>query len=175
MRRPSSSGSRRRRPREISALSVSIVTTPKYASAAMLTLNYGQAREKTNKKLTQRRRELMCRRGLLCGRFGRRLPAQDGLAGGLHFVEAGEARGVRRAQDEVGIFLALARDVSHGVNEEVELLFRLALGRLDHERAGNDERERHGIRMESVINEALGDVAGLQPLRRLLAIAEHDL
>ena len=50
----------------------------------------------------------------------------------------------------------LGADRDHGVAEAVELAQRLALGRLDHQRAG--DREAHRRRVEAVVDQALGDV-----------------
>ena len=63
-----------------------------------------------------------------------------------------------------GELLGLFRDLLHGVDELVELFFRLALGRLDHQRAGNNQREADRVRMETVVDQPLGDVAGLDAL-----------
>ena len=52
--------------------------------------------------------------------------------------------------------LDLVPDRQHRVAEAVELLQRLALGGLDHQRAGN--RERHRRRVEAVVHQTLGDV-----------------
>ena len=49
-------------------------------------------------------------------------------------------------------------DRDHGVAEPVELGEVLALGGLDHQRAG--DRERHRRRVEAEVDESLGDVLG---------------
>ena len=49
-------------------------------------------------------------------------------------------------QDEMRVLFDFARDLLHGVDEEVELFLRFALGGLDHERAGDDEREARRCR-----------------------------
>jgi hypothetical protein len=48
------------------------------------------------------------------------LPAQDGLARGGHLVEAGDAGGVGRGFDHVGVLLDLLRDGAHGGDEQVQ-------------------------------------------------------
>ena len=53
-------------------------------------------------------------------------------------------------------FVDLAPDRDHRVAEAVELGQVLALGRLDHQRAGH--RERHRRRVEAVVDEPLGHV-----------------
>ena len=50
----------------------------------------------------------------------------------------------------------LIANLQHGVNESVELLFRLGLGRFDHQ--GASHREAHRRSMEPVVNEALRNV-----------------
>ena len=78
-------------------------------------------------------------------------------------------RGVRRVLQRVvgaapfpGADLRqLGVDRDHRLAEAVELGFRFAFGRLDHQRVG--DRERNGRRMETVIGEALGDVLGIHP------------
>ena len=67
------------------------------------------------------------------------------------------------------VLLALLGDRLHGVDEEVELLLGLALRGLDHQRAVHDQREGNGVGVEAVIDEALGDVAGLDAVLRLPA------
>ena len=67
-----------------------------------------------------------------------------------------------------------SRDRLHGFDEEIEFFFRLALGWLDHQRAGHDQRKRRGVGMKSVVDEALGDVHGLDAFLRLQLVAEDD-
>ena len=55
----------------------------------------------------------------------------------------------------------LAGDGDHRVAEPVEFAQRLALGRLDHQRAG--DREAHRRRVESVVHQPLGDVVDRHP------------
>src|SRR3546814_1756534 len=50
----------------------------------------------------------------------------------------------------------LLADGDHGVAEAVELDLALALGRLDHQRAG--DREAHGRGVEAEVDQPLGDV-----------------
>ncbi len=73
-------------------------------------------------------------------------------------------RGVRRVHERVvvgrpatgGDPLRLGLDHDHGLDEALDLVEVLRLGRLDHQRAR--DRERHGRRVEAVVDEALGDV-----------------
>ena len=67
----------------------------------------------------------------------------------------------------------LAADANHRFAEPVELGERLALRRLDHERARN--RERHGRRMEAIIHEPLRHVLGLDAVGLELAQVEDEL
>src|SRR5580693_9014615 len=96
------------------------------------------------------------RTGLFSG-----LPAQDWFAGGGYFVKAADARRVRSSLYQVGAGIGFSRDGAHGVNEKVAFLLRFGFGGLDHHGARNDEREGSGVRMEAVIDEALGDVHGV--------------
>ena len=84
-------------------------------------------------------------------------------------VECGALR------DEVGRVDGLLRDGLHGIDEAVEFFQRLALGGLDHERAGDDHGEADGVGMEAVVDEALGDVSGLDAELGLELVAEDDL
>ena len=86
----------------------------------------------------------------------------------------GEQRlgGVRRALQRVVVarpgaaldLRDLGADRDHRVAEAIELGERLALGRLDHQRAGNREAQRR--RVEAVVDQALGDVLGADAVRR---------
>ena len=51
-------------------------------------------------------------------------------------------------------------DRNHRVAEPIELLLRLALGRLDHQRAGH--RKRHGRSVKAVVHQPLRDVESLR-------------
>ncbi len=51
-------------------------------------------------------------------------------------------------------------DRDHRVDEQIEFALAFGLGRLDHQRAVHDQREADRVRMEAVIDQALGDVAG---------------
>jgi hypothetical protein len=65
---------------------------------------------------------------------------------------------VRRVLELLGILGRLLGDRQHRVAEGVERLDRLGLGRLDHERLRDDQREVDRGRVEPVIHEPLGDV-----------------
>jgi hypothetical protein len=74
--------------------------------------------------------------------------------------------GVRRVLQRVVLaielpsstFADLVADLDHRVDEAVELVLRFALGRLDHQRAGDREAQRR--RVEAEVDQALGDVLG---------------
>ena len=87
-------------------------------------------------------------------------PAEDRFAVGGDFVEAADARGVRRGLDDLGIGTGFLGDGNHRVAEGVEALAALVLGRLDHHRPVHDEREVDGHRVEAVVHQALSDVEG---------------
>jgi hypothetical protein len=55
-----------------------------------------------------------------------------------------------------GDLLDLGADGDHRVDEAVELALVLALGRLDHQRAGDREAHRRGV--EAEVDQPLGDV-----------------
>src|SRR6202163_3758455 len=62
-------------------------------------------------------------------------------------------------------FPDLLTDGDHRIAEPVELLFRLALGRLDHQRSGHGERDRW--RVEAVVHQPLRDVFHVDAARLL--------
>ena len=105
----------------------------------------------------------------------RRFPAQDGFAGGGGFIEARDARRVRRLEHEFGVFLDFLGDRAHGVDEQIQVRLAGALRGLDHHGARNDERECRGVGVEAVIDEPLGDVGGADAARGLAAVREHTL
>ena len=105
--------------------------------------------------------------------------ARDGIGRPLARIGAVPAVGdhllqrVRRVREQVvlpvGAALLDLADLlanrDHRVAEAVELLLRLALGRLDHQRAGHRERDRR--RVEAVVDDPLGDVLDIDARRRL--------
>ncbi|ENO95722.1 putative metal-dependent RNase [Thauera phenylacetica B4P] len=72
---------------------------------------------------------------------------------GVRGVDERVVPGVELAAGDLGDLLA---DRDHRVAEAIELGLRLALGRLDHQRAGH--REGHRRRMEAEVHQALGHV-----------------
>src|SRR6202044_4026868 len=106
---------------------------------------------------------------VLCG-----LPAQDWFAGGGYFVEAADSCGVRSSLHEIGRGVGFGGDGAHRVNEQITFLFRFGFRRLDHHGAGNDQREGGGVRVEAVIDQALGDVHGIYAFHFLARVAEDD-
>ena len=70
----------------------------------------------------------------------------------------------------------LAGDREHRVGELVERLLRLGLGRLDHQRLGDVQREVDRRRMEAVVHQPLRDVERAGPVLLLEAArGEHEL
>ena len=65
---------------------------------------------------------------------------------------------MRSVPQQLGLRLSLLGDLEHRVAEGVERLLALALGRLDHHRLVDDEREVDRRRMIAVIDHPLGDV-----------------
>ena len=76
-------------------------------------------------------------------------------------VEAPHRGRVGRVLGDLGILLGLGQDLVHSVGESVERLVRLGLGRLDHQRLVDQQREVDGRRVEAVVEQALGDVERL--------------
>ena len=62
----------------------------------------------------------------------------------------------------------------HDVDEAVERLEALGLGRLDHERLLDDQREVDRRRMDAVVEDRLGDVERGDAVLPLLAAAGED-
>ena len=65
---------------------------------------------------------------------------------------------VRSLLHDLGALCRLGRDPEHHVDELVETLLRLGLGRLDHQRLGNDERKVDRRRVDVEVHQPLGDV-----------------
>src|SRR5437588_12898481 len=106
-------------------------------------------RNRSYSKLYGLKKRLGCR-GLLF-----RLPAQDGFAGGGGFVEATNACGVGRVEDERGRVLRFAGDGAHGFNELLEFLATDRFGWFAQHRAGPDQREVARHRMNAGLTELL--------------------
>jgi len=85
-------------------------------------------------------------------------PAQVGLAGGAGRVDAPDERFVRRAFDEGGVRVDLARDGVQRGGEVVQCFLVLRLGRLGHQALLHHLRPVDGRRVEAVVDQALGDV-----------------
>src|SRR5262245_20596909 len=80
-----------------------------------------------------------------------------------------------RAFDQLGVFLGLARYRNQGVGERIQGLAAFGLGRLDHERAGNYEREINCRRVKPVVEQALGNVESMDAVFLLRAIGKNTL
>src|SRR5579859_617894 len=113
----------------------------------------------------------------VCAFCGRRLglPAKDWLAGGADLIKAADTSGVRSGLNEFRSRGGLVGDRTHGIDEEIALFAGFRFGWLDHERSGNDQRKRGGVGMEAIVDEALGDVHGVDAVFLLERIAENDL
>ena len=79
---------------------------------------------------------------------------------GQHVVGATDGRVVRRRLDHVGVGLRLFGNLPEGGDEGVERFLALRLGRLDHERLVEEQREVDGRGMETEVEQALGHVEG---------------
>src|SRR5579859_6574847 len=113
----------------------------------------------------------------VCAFGGRRLglPAKDWLAGGADLIKATNASGVRGGLNEFRSRCGLVGDRTHGIDKEIALFAGFRFGWLDHERSGNDQRKRGGVGMEAIVDEALGDVHGVDAVFLLERIAENNL
>ena len=69
-----------------------------------------------------------------------------------------------------GSFSASVGDLDHGVDEGVERLLALGLGRLDHHGLGHDQREVDRRRMEAAVDQSLGDVDGVDAVGGLVSV-----
>ncbi len=104
-------------------------------------------------------------------RAGGGLGAQDGRASKVGTrCRAARASSTRRTGVRCGASVAarralgrggLGRDALEGAGQGLEGLQALGLGGLDHERLVDDQREVDGRRVESLLEQALGDVEGL--------------
>ena len=82
---------------------------------------------------------------------------------GGHLVEPSHGGRVRRVLRDLGVLLGLREDLVDRLRERIERLGRLGLGRLDHQRLVDQQREVHRRRMEAEVEQALGDVERLDP------------
>ena len=100
--------------------------------------------------------------------------AQHQLAGGLDLIHASELGGAGGVVQQLGLGLGFLRDLDQRVGEGIQRVLVLGLGRLDHQRLVDDEREVVCGRMEVVIHQALGDVEGAD-VRAFEASFGHEL
>ena len=84
--------------------------------------------------------------------------AQDQLSRCLDLVHSAESRGAGGVVEQLRLCLGFLGDLDHRVGEGVERVLILGLGRLDHERLVDDEREVVCGRVEVVIHQALGNI-----------------
>src|SRR5262245_33077838 len=101
------------------------------------------------------------------------LPREDELARRARLVESPHRSLRRRLAEPLRILLRLAVDLEERIREAVERGLRLGLGRLDHERLVDDEREIGRRRVHAEIEEPLRDVERANAAR-LLAIRRED-
>ena len=88
--------------------------------------------------------------------------------------------GVRGVDQRVVVFRPFAAfdfqhflfDLFQGGDEAVEFGFALALGRLDHQRAGNGEGDGRGV--EALVHQAFGDVERVNAFAGLFFVREND-
>ena len=104
-----------------------------------------------------------------------RMPARAQIAGGARLIGTADRRRPRRFVQRVRVLVDLAVHCAHRVGERVESFDRLGLGRLDHHRFVDDEREIDGRRVEAVIDDPFRDVHRSSSARFLLARGQHEL
>src|SRR5579864_1167041 len=119
--------------------------------------------------------------GLLRGRF----PTQDGVlaqalqigvdpSSGGDVVEASDGQVFGLVVEALGVGTRLSDDLLDGLGESVQRRFALGLGRFDHDRLGDHEREVDRGRVEVAIEQGLGDVQGPDALVAEVAGAGHE-
>ena len=106
------------------------------------------------------------------GASGHRLQrlADDRPAGRLDLVEAADGGRVGGVLGELGVGLGLGEDLLDRFGEGVEALLGLGLGRLDHQRLVDQEREVDGRRVEAEVEQALGEVEGGEAESRFIGL-----
>src|SRR6185436_7537323 len=77
---------------------------------------------------------------------------------GADVVQPADRQSIRGALHLRGILFGLALNRNHRLDEPVELLLRLGLGRLDQQALRHEQREVSGRRVEAVIEQPLGEV-----------------
>ncbi len=80
---------------------------------------------------------------------------------------------MRRGLDDLGSRGGFLGNRAHRVHEQIALLLRFRFGGLNHHRARHDQRERRRVRMEAVVDQALGDVHRVHAVLFLPRIAEN--
>src|SRR5258707_15131226 len=99
---------------------------------------------------------------------GGRLPAQNWFARGANFVEAADARGVRRVLHNFRLRGGFLGDGFHRIDEEVALFLGLGFRRLDHHRPRHNQRKRRGVRMKTVVDRSEEHTSELQSRQYLV-------
>src|SRR3954452_521871 len=79
---------------------------------------------------------------------------------------------MRRFQHYLWILFNLIRNRDQSIYEKVKFALAFGLRRFDHQRTGHDQRETDRVRVEAVVNQALGDITRSHTLLRLTRITE---
>src|SRR5712671_6242557 len=103
----------------------------------------------------------------------RGIPAQNRLARGADFIEPADSSGMRRGFHQIWIGRRFFRNRPHGIYKKIALFFGFRFRRLDHQCPGNNQRKCRRIRMESVVDQSLGDVHGADAILFLVCVAEY--
>ena len=82
----------------------------------------------------------------------------DWILGRQHIIDTTDWRVVRRSLHQFRVSLGFLRNLVHHVDERVDSLLALVLGRLYHETLVEEQREINRRSMVSVVEQALGNV-----------------
>ena len=113
--------------------------------------------------------KVSCRvRSLCCASSAARVCAR-------RFHPAAQHACVRGGLHQFGFRGGLFRDRTHRIDKQIAFFFRLGLRGFNHHCARNNQRKRRGVRVESVIDQPLGNVHGVHAVPLLARVAENHL
>jgi hypothetical protein len=102
-------------------------------------------------------------------------PTQNQLPRRPYLIQPPHRRAVGGFLEQFRLLPRLLRDLDQRVGEGVQRVLALGLGRLDHQRFLDDQREVDGRRMEVVVHQPLGDVHGVHVGRAVEDALGHEL
>ena len=97
------------------------------------------------------------------------------MLGGEDIIDTSDRSIVRCCLYQVWIILRLLGNLTHHSDETIESLFRLVLGRLNHQTLVEEQREVDGRSMIAVIQQALCHIHRGDTGRLILQTVEHEL